>query len=114
VVIDWGFDCPQAVGFDLGQLLVGLAHAGELAPEALRSVHHVIVKAFMKGLAEEGMQVTEEQVLYGYLGSLCARATFTALPLEQITRMTDGVTLAMFEDRVLLTRALVDLVSPVV
>ena len=35
VVIDWGFDCPQAVGFDLGQLLVGLAHAGELAPEAL-------------------------------------------------------------------------------
>jgi Phosphotransferase enzyme family len=114
VVIDWGFDCPQAVGFDLGQLLVGLAHAGELAPEALRSVHHVIVKAFMKGLAEEGMQVTEEQVLYGYLGSLCARATFTALPLEQITKMTDGVTLAMFEDRVLLTRALVDLVSPVV
>ena len=30
VVIDWGFNCPLAVGFDLGQLLVGLAHAGEL------------------------------------------------------------------------------------
>ncbi|MGY4767995.1 phosphotransferase [Kribbella sp. CWNU-51] len=114
VVIDWGFDCPQAVGFDLGQLLVGLAHAGELASEALPAVHKVILKAFIKGLAAEGMQVTEEQVLYGYLGSLCARATFTALPLEEITKMSDGASLALFEDRVLLTRALVDLVSPVV
>lgn len=114
VVIDWGFDCPQAVGFDLGQLLVGLAHAGELAPEVLPAVHKVIVKAFLKGLAEEGMQVTEEQVLYGYLGSLCARATFTALPLEQITTPGDTATLALFEDRVQLTRTLVDLVSPVV
>lgn len=113
VVIDWGFDCPQAIGFDLGQLLVGLAHAGELAPEALPIVHKVIVKAFMKGLAEEGMQVTEEQVLYGYLGSLCARATFTALPLEEITKMSNA-TLEMFESRVQLTRVLVDLVSPVV
>lgn len=114
VVIDWGFDCPQAVGFDLGQLLVGLAHAGELAPEALPAVHKAILKAFLKGLAEDGMQVTEEQVLYGYLGSLCARATFTALPLEQITKTTDEATLAMFEDRVRLTRVLVDLVSQVV
>ncbi|WP_405061492.1 aminoglycoside phosphotransferase family protein [Kribbella sp. NBC_01505] len=114
VVIDWGFDCPQAVGFDLGQLLVGLAHAGELSPDALPAVHKVILKAFLSGLAEEGMQVTEEQVLYGYLGSLCARATFTALPLEEITKPTDPITAALFEQRVQLTRALVDLVSPVV
>ncbi len=108
VVIDWGFDCPQAVGFDLGQLLIGLAHAGELSPEALPAVHKVILKAFQTGLATEGMQVTEEQVLYGYLGSLCARATFTALPLWE------PATPALFEQRVQLTRALVDLVSPVV
>jgi hypothetical protein len=114
VVIDWGFDCPQAVGFDLGQLLVGLAHAGELAPEVLPMVHKVIFKAFMKGLAEEGMGATEEQVLYGYLGSLAARATFTALPLDQITRSDDEATLAMFEDRVVLTRTLVNLVSTIV
>jgi hypothetical protein len=114
VVIDWGFDCPQAVGFDLGQLLIGLAHAGELSPEAVPMVHKVILKAFMKGLAEDGMHVTEEQVLYGYLGSLAARATFTALPLEQISKPGDAATLAMFEDRVVLTRTLVDLVSTVV
>ena len=114
VVIDWGFDCPQAVGFDLGQLLVGLAHAGELAPEALPLVHKAILKAFLAGLAEDGMEATEEQVLYGYLGSLLARATFTALPLEQLSKPGDTATLAMFEERVMLTRALVDLVSTVV
>jgi len=114
VVIDWGFDCPQAVGFDLGQLLIGLAHAGELAPEALPLVHKTIFKAFLTGMAEDGMEASEEQVLYGYLGSLLARATFTALPLEQITKTTDDATLAMFEDRVRLTRVLVDLVSQVV
>ncbi|GAB2672632.1 phosphotransferase [Kribbella swartbergensis] len=114
VVIDWGFDCPQAVGFDLGQLLVGLAHAGELSPDALPLVHKTILRAFLTGLAEEGMQVTEEQVLYGYLGSLLARATFTALPLEQISQPGATATLELFEHRVLLTRVLVDLVSTVV
>lgn len=112
VVIDWGFDCPQAVGFDLGQLLIGLAHAGELAPEALPAVHKVILKAFQVGLAEDGMQVSEDEVLYGYLGSLLARAAFTALPLELLGQ--PDAPPALFEQRVQLTRAVVDLVSEVV
>jgi hypothetical protein len=112
VVIDWGFDCPQAVGFDLGQLLIGLAHAGELAPEALPAVHKVILKAFQVGLAEDGMQVSEDEVLYGYLGSLLARAAFTALPLELLGQ--PDAPPALFEQRVQLTRAVVDLVSEIV
>jgi hypothetical protein len=112
VVIDWGFDCPQAVGFDLGQLLIGLAHAGELAPEALPVVHKVILKAFQEGLAVEGLQVSEEEVLYGYLGSLLVRSAFTALPLELFGKA--DASLELFEQRVQLTRALVDLVTPVV
>jgi hypothetical protein len=109
VVIDWGFDCPQAVGFDLGQLLVGLAHAGELSPAALPAVHRVILEAFTEGLAAEGMPVPLEQVRYGYLGSLLARATFTALPLENLGKPASAVDQVLFENRVLLTRALVDL-----
>jgi hypothetical protein len=112
VVIDWGFDCPQAVGFDLGQLLIGLSHAGELSPEALPVVHKVILRSFQEGLAVEGMQVSEDEVLYGYLGSLLVRAAFTALPLELFGK--SGASLALFEQRVQLTRAMVDLVSPVV
>jgi hypothetical protein len=112
VVIDWGFDCPQAVGFDLGQLLVGLAHAGELSAEALPAVHKVIVKAFQEGLAADGMHVDEEQLLYGYLGSLLIRAAFTALPLELFGKADASPEL--FEQRVQLTRALVNLVSQVI
>jgi hypothetical protein len=112
VVIDWGFDCPQAVGFDLGQLLIGLAHAGELSPEALPVVHKVILRSFQEGLAVEGMQVSEDEVLYGYLGSLLVRAAFTALPLELFGK--SDASLALFEQRVQLTRAMLDLVSPVV
>ncbi|TDW66381.1 phosphotransferase [Kribbella pratensis] len=112
VVIDWGFDCPQAVGFDLGQLLIGLAHAGELAPEALPAVHKVILKSFQDGLKAEGMQVSEDEVLYGYLGSLLIRAAFTALPLELLGK--SDASKELFEQRVQLTRAMVDLVSPVV
>ncbi|WBQ06899.1 phosphotransferase [Kribbella sp. CA-293567] len=112
VVIDWGFDCPQAIGFDLGQLLVGLAHAGELAPEELPAIHTVILAAFRDGVAAEGMTVTEDEVLYGYLGSLLARAAFTALPLEALGKTTE-CGLELFEQRVRLTRALVDLVSKV-
>jgi hypothetical protein len=112
VVIDWGFDCPQAVGFDLGQLLVGLAHAGELSVEALPAVHKVILKAFQEGLAADGMHVGEDEVLYGYLGSLLVRAAFTALPLELFGKADASPEL--FEQRVQLTRALVNLVSQVI
>jgi hypothetical protein len=109
VVIDWGFDNPQAVGFDLGQLLVGLAHAGELSPAALPAVHDVILEAFTEGLAAEGVQVTQDQVRYGYLGSLMARATFTALPLENLGKVSTDSDLALFESRVRLTRFLINL-----
>ncbi|MEV8375398.1 phosphotransferase [Kribbella sp. NPDC056861] len=112
VVIDWGFDCPQAIGFDLGQLLVGLAHAGELAPEELPTIHRAILAAFLDGVAEEGMTVSEDDVLYGYLGSLLARSAFTALPLEQLGKTTE-CGLELFEQRVRLTRVLVDLVSKI-
>lgn len=110
VAIDWGFDCPQAVGFDLGQLLIGLAHAGELSPDALPAVHRTILPAFMEGLAADGMIVPEEQVRYGYLGSLLCRAAFTALPLEMFGKF-DAATEDLFYERVRLTRAIVDLVK---
>ena len=51
VVIDFSFDSPQCVGFDLGQLLVGLVHAGEMSPEALDRVRRAIVPAYVEGCA---------------------------------------------------------------
>jgi hypothetical protein len=111
VVIDWGFDSPQAVGFDLGQLLVGLAHAGALEPEDLPAIHAVIVKAYTEGLHADGMTVPQEAVRYGYLGSMLARATFTALPLEAFGAESSDELARLFDQRIRLTRTLVELVS---
>jgi len=109
VVIDWGFDCPQAVGFDLGQLLIGLGHAGEVEPDALHAVHVVIVDAFTAGLNADGEVATVDQVRLGYLGSLLVRAAFTALPLEALGAPASDELAVLFVERVRLTRFLVDL-----
>ncbi len=109
VVIDWGFDCPQAAGFDLGQLLIGLGHAGVLEPEALRVVHGVITDAFTEGLNASGTIATAAQVRLGYLGSLLVRAAFTALPLEVLGAKPTDALAGLFLQRVRLTRFMVDL-----
>lgn len=111
VAIAWGFDCPQAVGFDLGQLLVGLAHAGQLAPDRLTEIHRAILPAYVDGLNSERQTATPADVQLGYLGSLAARAAFTALPFELFGQPPTAQTQQFFADRVRLTRFLVDLVS---
>jgi hypothetical protein len=55
--------------------------------------------------------VRQEAVRYGYLGSMLARATFTALPLEAFGAQPSDELARLFDQRVRLTRALVDLVS---
>lgn len=111
VAIDWGFDCPQAVGFDLGQLLIGLAHAGELSADRLAEIHQAILPAYVDGLNSERRTATAADVRLGYLGSLAVRAAFTALPFELFGQPPTDAALAHFADRVRLTRFLVDLVS---
>jgi aminoglycoside phosphotransferase (APT) family kinase protein len=51
VIIDWGFGSPLAVGFDLGQLLIGLVQAGEADARDLGSVHAAILPAYLEGLS---------------------------------------------------------------
>jgi hypothetical protein len=111
VAIDVAFQSPQAVGFDLGQLLIGLAHAGELPPDRLAEVHQAILPAYTDGLNSERQTATLADVRLGYLGSLAARAAFTALPFELFGQPVTDDARAFFADRVRLTRFLVDLVS---
>ena len=61
VAIDIAFQCPLAFGHDLGQLLVGLAHAGELAPSALADIHQALVPAFVDGTARAGHPVAADE-----------------------------------------------------
>lgn len=109
VIIDWGFNCPLAVGFDLGQLLVGLAHAGELGADALPGVLDAIVPAFHEGLVSEGFVASLDQVRTGFAVSLVVRSMFTALPFERLAAPASASATAMWVERIRLTRFLLDL-----
>lgn len=113
LVIDWGFSTPQAVGFDLGQLLVGLAHAGQIQSVDLAVIHEAILPAYVEGLQAEGFDVDPAAVKYGYLGSLACRSALSSIPYDSIDESTDGSTLRLLTQRLELTRVLLDLTSDV-
>jgi len=109
VAIDWTLGGLAAVGDDLGQLLVGLTHAGHLLPAALPALREVIVRAYAVGLAEEDLSVDEAAVRYGLDGGLVVRSAFTALPLERLREPLTEELAGLVQARLQLTRYLVDL-----
>ena len=114
VVIDWGFGSLLPIGFDLGQLLVGLAHAGNCDPAALSDIDAAIFPAYLEGLAAEDYPAVAAQVRLGYLGALAARSALTALPLELLSRAPDEDAEAEFLHRLRLTRAMIGLTADAV
>jgi hypothetical protein len=114
VVIDWGFGTLLPVGFDLGQLLVGLASAGQSDPSELAAIDAEIFPAYLDGLAAEDYKVEPAQVRAGYIGGLAARSALCALPLEQLGDSdADGELEALMTARLRLTRVLVDMAREV-
>jgi hypothetical protein len=107
-VIDWGFGTLLPVGFDLGQLLVGLAHAGQTDPAALPAIDAEIFPAYLDGLAAEDYKADPAQVRAGYLGSLAARSALCALPFEELGQPTAEAE-ERFALRLRLTRQMLDL-----
>jgi hypothetical protein len=109
VAIDWSLGGLAAPGDDLGQLLIGLAHAGTLGVADLAALRPSIVDAYTAGLRAEGAPCDEADVRYGLDGGLQLRSTFTALPLGRLGEpLTDDLA-AHIERRIELTRYLVDL-----
>jgi hypothetical protein len=113
--IDWGFGDLLPVGFDLGQLLAGLAHAGETDPADLAGIDAVIFPSYLEGLAAEGYDVAPQDVRTGYIGGLAARSALCTLPLEMLGSATPDQeeTVALFADRLRLARVLVDMAAEV-
>jgi Phosphotransferase enzyme family len=109
VVIDWGMACSAPVGYELAQLLIGLAHSGELTVEELPAVHDAILDAYIDGLTDEGHAVNPSDVQFGFDAGLVLRSAFTSLPLEQLVGPDSDALAALIAQRVRLTRYLVDL-----
>jgi len=108
VVVDWAMANLGAVGDDLGQLLVGLAHDGVLDAAELPSLHDLVVGEYTAGLADEGDDVREELVRVGMDAGLAVRSAFTALPVERLGEVVTDELAALVGQRLALTRYLVD------
>ncbi|MFR9779888.1 hypothetical protein ACL02O_28010 [Micromonospora sp. MS34] len=110
VAIDVAFQCPLAVGFDLSQLLIGLAHAGHITVEQLPAIHDRLVPAYVAGMRQHGVDADPEQVAYGYVGALTVRSALTSLPYELLDCPPTDQLAALLRQRATLTRFLADLV----
>jgi hypothetical protein len=109
VAIDWSLGELAAAGHDLAQLLIGLAHAGQLPVADLARVRDIIIDAYLEGLAEEGYACDREQVAHGLDGALAIRSAFTALPLDRLNEPSTNELDNLLRNRLQLTRYLCDL-----
>ena len=106
VAIDIALQCPLAVGFDLGQLLVGLVHAGQMPTSDLPVIHRLLAPAYQAGMNQGTRPAALADIEAGYIGSLVIRAAFTSLPFrEPIPSLTD----TYIDQRMMLTRFITDL-----
>ena len=114
VVIDWGFGSLLPVGFDLGQLLVGLASAGQTDATELPDIDAVIFPAYLDGLAADGYGVEPAVVRTGYIGGLAARSALCTLPVEMLgaAAPTEEIT-ELLAQRLRLARVLVDMAAAI-
>lgn len=79
VVIDCSFQSRQAVGFDLGQLLVGLVQAGLDGTEELVARREAVLASFLKGYRQaRGPAVSDDDVRYAFAATLLIRSGFTS------------------------------------
>lgn len=115
VVIDVSFRSPHALGFDLGQLLVGLTEAGQVPAARLGEIAGLIVPAYLEGMAAEGLAVPTPddlaaQVRSAYATSVMLRSGFDGLRYDLLDSDASGARHS-FDERIAITRFLLDQVT---
>lgn len=105
VIIDLSFRSPHAVGFDLGQLVVGLVHADVLPAAALPDLTAVVEPAYVAGLADEGLTGLDAVVHEAFTITSMIRSGFDGLRLDLLASSAPR-DLAAFDQRVALSRFL--------
>lgn len=105
VVIDISFRSPHALGFDLGQLVVGLVHAGLMPASDLPAVTDAVAPAYLAGLADEGVVGVDAQVHEAFATTTMLRSGFDGL-LWDLLGPADPATRHAFDERLALSRFL--------
>jgi hypothetical protein len=109
VAIDLSWPYPEAIGYDLGQLLVGRAHTGELPVEAMPELRVEIVNGFVDGLRLEGCPVSATDVAFAFDASLVVRSAFLSFPFDILDQPATPELDQAVTRRLELARYLVDL-----
>ena len=107
-VIDISFCAPHALGFDLGQLLVGLTHAGLMPAARIPEIAAAIVPAYAEGLHAEGIHDQDAAARDAFVTGVLLRSGFDGFLLE-LLEDSAGDRRAAFDERIELSRALVEL-----
>ena len=107
VVIDVSFRTPHALGFDLGQLLVGLTHAGQVPATMLPAIADTILPAYLAGLVADGVTGQDEAVRDCFATSVMLRSGFDGF-LYDLIGSENPADRRAFDERVALARFLVD------
>lgn len=107
VAIDIAFRSPHALGFDLGQLLVGLVHAGAVPAADLPAIADAIGPAYVDGLRAEGWAADPAEVLDGFAISALLRSGFDGFRYDLLGSGEPGAR-HEFDERVVMARFLVD------
>lgn len=113
VVIDISFRSPHALGFDLGQLLVGLVHAGEVPATLMPAIADRIVPSYVSGLRAEGLDVPEAEVRWAFAISTLLRSGFDSF-LYGLLDDPSPTARATFDERVELCRFLAEQAESVI
>ncbi len=108
VVIDWAMGTTAPAGEELGQLLIGGAHDGDLDIADLVALRDVVVPAYTAGLADEGLDVPPGAVRSAMDTTITLRSAFTALPVDRLHEPVTDELAALMARRLRLTRHLVD------
>lgn len=84
VVIDLSFRTPHALGFDLGQLLVGLTHAGEVPAARLPDIADAVLAGYLDGLHASGVTDADDDVRVAFTSSALLRSGFDGFLYETL------------------------------
>ena len=107
VAIDVSFRTPEPLGFDLGQLLVGLVHAGQVPAAMLPAIADRILTAYVDALAAEGLTGLDDDVRDAFTTSVLLRSGFDSF-LFYLIGSDDPADRHTFDERVALCRFLAD------
>ncbi|WP_332642895.1 phosphotransferase [Aeromicrobium sp.] len=83
-VIDWGFWCRSALGFDLSQLVYSEIDLDRSDASTFRDIQDVSLVGYREGLAESGVEIGEAELERAHTIQLAIAHGISSVPLERL------------------------------